>query len=290
MKNIKYLIINKFKKISGRLLLLTTVLFLMIATKGMGQCPGAGVDLQAVSIDPTLATVGIGQTTTITAVMANNGPCVIAAGTANVKISFSAVDLNLGTPLNFTSNCGQWVYLRDVPEGAGATLTHNLFFRNESGAIPVNGPLCFFTFDVKGKKTALTSPVNLSSSVTGDLQKGNQLTNMELKVSGLVFPGALTDFNVTANSCDATLSWKTGSADKVDSFEVEYGTSDIQFTKVGTVSAKNSIPGLAYKYINNQSTGKGYYRLKMIDKSGGFIYSKTISVDTKCIIKKGFAP
>ena len=286
----KHLIMNKFKKTSGRLLLLTTVLLLMTATKGTAQCPAGGVDLQAVSIDPTLSTIGINQTTTITAVMANNGPCVIAAGTANAQVTLSAVDLDLTIPFNFTSNCGQWVYLRDVPEGAGATLTHNLFFRNDAGAIPVNGPLCFFSFDVKGKKAALTSPVNLSSSVTGDLQKGNQLTNMELKVSGLVFAGTFTGFNVTANGCDAILSWKTGSANNIDSFEVEYGTSDIQFTKVGMVYAKNSIPGLPYKYVNNQNTGKGYYRLKMIDKSGRFIYSKIISVDTKCIIKKGFAP
>jgi len=177
---------SKLKTISSRMLVVTLVLFLMTATKGIAQCPGGGVDLQAVSLDPALSTIAIGQATTITAVMANNGPCAIPIGAANVQITMSSVELDLGTPFSFTSNCGQWSYLGNVPGGSGASATHNLFFRNDAGAIPKDGPLCFFAFDVKGKAgtTAPGSFINLASSVPGDLNGANQGTTTFITVSG----------------------------------------------------------------------------------------------------------
>jgi len=278
----KHLIINKFKKTSGRLLLLTTVLFLMTATKGTAQCPGGGVDLQAVSIDPTLATIGINQTTTITAVMANNGPCVVAAGTANAQVTISAVDFDLTIPFNFTSNCGQWVYLGNVPSGSGATLAHNLFFRNDAGTIAVNGPLCFFSFNITGKAVTPGSPINLASSATSDINGANQSTGTFLPVTAFILPVVLADFNVTGNSCNGIVNWKTATEQNVKSFEVQYSTNGTDFTVAGSVLAKNSTSGSVYRYVNNQGTGRGYYRLKVIDIDGQVSYSRIVSADTKC--------
>ena len=279
-KNIKQLNI-KLKKAGSRLLLLTTALILMTVSKVGAQ----DVDLQAVSIDPTLSTIGIGQTGSIVVEMKNNGPSAIPIGEATATVTISSIYLDLGIPFNFVNSCGQWSYLGNVP-GAG---THNLFFQNNAGPIPVNGPACMFQFNIGAKllETPIPSGITLASSLspgatTSDMNGTNQGATSEINVSAFILPVVFSDFNVTASSCNGVLNWKTVSEEKVSIFEVQYSSNGVQFTKVGAVQPKNNASGSAYKYVNDQGTSKGYYRLKIIEVDGQFVYSRIISIDTKC--------
>ena len=271
---------NKLKKACSRLLLLTSALFLLTASKVGAQ----NVDLQAVSIDPTLPTIAVGQTGSIVVAMKNNGPSIIPVGEATVQITLSSVFLNLAIPFNFVDACGQWTYLGNVP-GAG---THNLFFQNNAGPIPVGGPFCSFQFNVGGKAvTAAPSGITLASSLsagatTSDVDGSNQAATTEINVSATVLPVVLADFNVIANSCNGVVNWKTATEDNVKSFEVQYSTNGTLFTAAGTVQAKNASSGSVYKYVNAQGTGRGYYRLKVTDIDGQVSYSRIVSIDTKC--------
>ena len=270
---------NKLKNAGSRLLLLTTALIFMTASKVGAQ----NVDLQAVSIDPTVSTIGVGSTGFIVVSMKNNGPSVIPVGEATATVTLSSVYLNLAIPFGFADACGQWSYLGNVP-GAG---TFNLFFQNNAGPIPVGGAPCSFQFRVAGKAvTPVPSGITLASSLspgatTSDVNGTNQGATTEINVS-MVLPVVLSDFNVTASSCNGVINWKTVSEEKVSSFEVQYSSNGVQFTKVGAVQPKNSASGSAYKYVNDQGTSKGYYRLKIIDVDGQFVYSRIISIDTKC--------
>jgi len=271
---------NKLKKAYSRLALLTTALFFGTVS----QVGAQNVDLQAVSIDPTLPTIGINQVGQIVVAMKNNGPSTIPVGEATVQITLSSVYMKLAIPFNFTDACGQWSYLGNVP-GAG---TLNLFFQNNAGAIPVGGPFCSFQFSVAGNAvTPGPSGITLASSLsagatTSDVDGSNQAATTEINVTATVLPVVLADFNVTASSCNGIVNWKTVTEDKVKQFEVEYSTNGVQFTTAGTVSAKNSVSGSVYRYVNAQGTTKGYYRLKMIDVDGQVSYSRIVSVDTKC--------
>jgi hypothetical protein len=95
-------------------------------------------------------------------------------------------------------------------------------------------------------------------------------------------PVVLADLSVTANSCNGIVNWKTASEQNVKSFEVEYSANGVTFTTAGTVQAKNSTSGSVYKYVNAQGTGRGFYRLKIVDIDGQVSYSRIVSVDTKC--------
>ena len=173
---------NKIQKTGSSLLLFITALIFMTASKLEAQ----SVDLQAVSIDPTIPSLGIGQTGSIVVSMKNNGPGIIPIGEATASVTLSSVYLDLGTPLTFIDACSQWVYLGNVP-GAG---TFNLFFQNNAGAIPVGGAPCNFRFNVKGKlATPAPSGITLSSSLapgatTSDINGTNQSATTEISVTG----------------------------------------------------------------------------------------------------------
>ena len=277
--------INKLKKTGSRALLLPVILCCLIATKGSAQIGCGIVDLQAVSISPDIPVIAKNQTATIFVTMKNNGPfCFIPIGEATAQVSLSSVYFDLAVPFNFVSTCGQWSFVGSFPTPG----SHNLFFRNNAGPIPVGGPFCGFQFNIGGKAiTPVPSTISLASSLHAtatntDGDGSNQAATADVLVSFSVLPVSLADFSVTASSCNGVLNWRTLSEDKVKNFEIEYSNNGVQFTKVGAVQSKNSATGSTYKYVNNQGTAKGFYRLKVVDIDGQFSYSRIVSVDTKC--------
>ncbi len=288
---------SMFKKKRSSMLLMTALFFFISETKGRAQSGCFNVDLQAVAITPDISETGIGKTFTIFVTMKNNGPCIIPVGEATAQITIDSNNFRLGNPINFIAECDQWTYLGDFP-GAG---THNLFFRNNRGPIPVSGPFCGFKFNVKGKaSTGVPSIITLTSSLhkeatTSDGYGNNQSVTANVSVSvtgsgsGKTPPVIISDFKISANNCNAILNWVSSRDSKVDSFIVEHSANGIQFAKLGEVVFTNTAAPV-YEYINDQGNGKGYYRVGAKSKDGRITYSIIQSIDTKCIIKKGFVP
>lgn len=277
-------------RMSSRLLLLFFFSGTVTWLNAQDRC--IKVDLQGVSIDPVPATAEVGQTATVMVVMKNNGPCTIPKGEGTAQVTLDANILDLGTPLNFTDICGQWTYLGVISENG----YHNLFFQTNEAEIPAGGKFCFFQFDVKVKKwikdpTLITMGSSLSATATtADLDGKNQSAGTELRISASPLPFVLAEFNAGSEGCNAILGWKTSAEKNVTAFEVEQSTDGHQFTKVGSVPAKNAGGGSDYQFTYNQGDGVAYYRLKVIEKSGPAQHSKLIVLDTKCGVKKGFAP
>lgn len=291
---------NKIKESYGKLLLFFFIFLLAIKGTGSGQClpdtPKA--DLQAVSIDPSSLEISPVGTIQLVIEMKNNGPCVIPMGEASFTVTFPDTYIQPGVPLNVTNVCGpnRWQLFNQTQAGG----FYSLIFRNSGEVIPVGGVACPISFDIRGKGIVTTKPISisLSSSLTalaktGDLNVLNQSISLKLNVGANTSPIPaliITDFNVKANECNAVLTWKTSSNNIADSFEVEYGINETAFTRVGVLQNKNSNSnsGSTYEYVKDQGNSKGYYRLKIFEKGGKFSYSKTVSINTKCIIKKGF--
>jgi hypothetical protein len=123
------------------------------------------------------------------------------------------------------------------------------------------------------------------SSSQGNASNTDDNSTTSLTVS-FVTPVVLDDITAVGNSCNGVLNWKTVSEQNIDRFEIEYGANVFSFALVGTVTAKNNPTGSTYQYVNAQGTGRGFYRLKMIDRDGRVEYSKIVTVDTKCNGKK----
>jgi len=93
---------------------------------------------------------------------------------------------------------------------------------------------------------------------------------------GGTLPITLSEFVVTKNSCTANLNWKTSSELNSDRFEIEVATTGNPVYGLATTvyAAGSSSTVKAYQYSYPMQPGVTYYfRLKMIDKNGSFIYS-----------------
>ena len=87
----------------------------------------------------------------------------------------------------------------------------------------------------------------------------------------------LLDFNATlTRDKNVLLNWKAYADNEAAGFEVERSTDQNGWEKIGTVNLNTSAFTADYSLLDQQPvTGKSYYRLKMIEKSGSSRYSNT---------------
>ncbi|MEO7309585.1 MAG: DNRLRE domain-containing protein [Chitinophagaceae bacterium] len=92
-------------------------------------------------------------------------------------------------------------------------------------------------------------------------------------VAGL--PLTLNDFFASKEAGTIALSWTTASEMHTSHFELERSADGRVFEKIGTVHATgNSNSLLHYSFIDiNPIKGLGYYRMKMVDTDGKWVYS-----------------
>lgn len=92
---------------------------------------------------------------------------------------------------------------------------------------------------------------------------------------------AVNGFEGTADKCSAVLNWQSSEVQASRKFYVEYSTDGMSFNTVGSVGSDEGRAGY-YSFAYNQVSGKGYYRLRMMDESGKSTYSQIITVRTDC--------
>lgn len=97
----------------------------------------------------------------------------------------------------------------------------------------------------------------------------------------VVVPLTLLSFKaIDETGYSATLQWKTAGESNTHSFEVEESVDGIVYKKIGLVPAVGSGDNT---YLNkvNLPAAVNYYKLKMIDKDGQFVYSGVVVVKRK---------
>ena len=102
--------------------------------------------------------------------------------------------------------------------------------------------------------------------------------------AGLVYAASELQYFTAKNESDSILlEWKTGSEENLARFEVERSASEPNnFVSVGSVTA---IGSNSYYYFRDETSNMQtpmapiyYYRLKLVDSGGNYIYSQTITV------------
>ena len=97
-----------------------------------------------------------------------------------------------------------------------------------------------------------------------------------------VLPVTINDIDGTTDGCNATIKWSYSNERNLNHFEIESSTNGIDFSKLSKVELSSAISQGNFATTLNQGTGKTFYRLKIIDNDGSFIYSKVIRVVTNC--------
>ncbi len=91
-------------------------------------------------------------------------------------------------------------------------------------------------------------------------------------------PISISFFTVTTNNKSIQTNWHTSTELNTSHFIIQHSTDGSSFTDIGTVKAIGSGANEYSFKDNNPTLGINYYRLKSVDKDGGFSYSKIVSV------------
>ncbi|MBS1597576.1 MAG: IPT/TIG domain-containing protein [Bacteroidetes bacterium] len=90
---------------------------------------------------------------------------------------------------------------------------------------------------------------------------------------------ALIQFNVLLNGLLAELQWQTRNEQNISSYEIERSGDSTLFSAIGTFQAKNDSGINNYFFTDSLPLySTNYYRLKIINQSGAYMYSNIISV------------
>ena len=199
------------------------------------------------------------------------------------------------------------VYIR-TKSGEGRWSITNLkdFLVDENPAYPVApsapgnlvyGEYFFDTDPGRGNGTPITftpgvtlSNITISVNV-GSLPNGNHtffmrtlddwsLTGYQTFLKGNPLPLRLLSFYAKNGERSVTLEWKTDNELNTDHFDVERSADGIHFSKIGTVPAANQSGIQSYTLNDVQPIeGKGFYRLKQVDRDAKFEYTKVVAVN-----------
>jgi len=95
-----------------------------------------------------------------------------------------------------------------------------------------------------------------------------------------VLPVTLLDFSAKLNGTKVDLNWKTANEVNTSHFVIERSNDGLTFIPIGNAAAKGSLSAVTnYDAVDPvPAKGLNYYRLKMVDKDGSFVYSKTIII------------
>lgn len=125
-----------------------------------------------------------------------------------------------------------------------------------------------------------TSPADYGT-YTVTVTNSNGCTATASASVGVPLPVKLLSFKGAGQGCQAQLAWEIGAGERgFQRFDVQYSADGRNFAVVGQVERNPYNDKYSFSYT--QASGKGYYRLKIIDLGGKATYSEVAAVSTVC--------
>jgi hypothetical protein len=123
--------------------------------------------------------------------------------------------------------------------------------------------------------------INNSASIYFDYNSPVETKINTTTVEDITLPLQLLSFTAQRNYKTNLLKWSTSNEINTDRFEIERSNDSRNFIKIGSVRAiSNGKTKNDYAFTDAQpSKALNYYRLKMIDKDGKFVYSAIKSIN-----------
>ncbi|MFZ1528356.1 MAG: T9SS type A sorting domain-containing protein [Ferruginibacter sp.] len=193
---------------------------------------------------------------------------VTGSSSANVPGSTTyECDIN-GTSMGVSHD---WLSMAGFANLSNARLTVNW-----GSFIPVNGQS--FTILTCAGRTGQFASVNIPPIPGRIFVVIYNPTSVVIQTTSIV-PLRLLDFsgNIT-QSGQANLLWQTIHETNAAGYEIQDSDDGINFSKAGSVPAKNSTNIENYSFSIVQKKSKTFYRLKMMDRDGQFTYSNIIQL------------
>lgn len=126
--------------------------------------------------------------------------------------------------------------------------------------------------------TVTSDPANTAAN-TVTASGLDQLNMYTLAETGAVLPVHLLNFNAALINKQSLLNWSSDNEFNLDRYEIERSTDGVHFTSVASVTGNGGSNAQYYTYTDaNTANGINYYRLKVVDVNGKFVYSKVVLV------------
>jgi hypothetical protein len=205
--------------------------------------------------------------------------CAYPAGTIDVVVEFyppsspNAV-INYNGPATFTS--GKFTFTWN----AASRLLYGTNNQAMGGGL---GNVQNVLVPVMATKLGSGIPygMQLQTTYTSDDVTNNYKEVFVNVVPAVVLPVKLESIDGLSDKCNAQLKWSTSNETNLSKFEIEVSKNGVDFDRAGTIKPSSSNAG-NYQFNTTQSSGKSYYRLKIIDRDGSFTYSKVVPISTSC--------
>lgn len=120
---------------------------------------------------------------------------------------------------------------------------------------------------------ALTARGTFTSEVVSTFVSASGVCAAKAQQTYKVLPVTIVEFKGKQVNGTNELTWKTANEISLQQFEVEKSTDGRTFEKIGQVAARNA--GL-YSFNDNKATAASYYRLKLANTDGSFLYSPVV--------------
>jgi hypothetical protein len=246
---------------------------------------GDGTDLRTLTISaPATATDAYATAWISGSPSGNLDPTLPNAGSHDIT--------SVVTPITMVSSIGQWDWqvggnIGATGTGVGLIITVSIPDMTAfSPAIQLrlagwNGTAWV---DLSGGPTASGNTEN--STLSGTMIAG--ITAIGIATTGNILPLHLKSFQSQEKDCAAFLNWATTNELNTDHFEIQQSNDGSLYKTAGIVTAKNTYQENNYSFTINQISGINYYRLKIIDKDGRFIYSPVEVVKSNCSLNKDY--
>ena len=227
-----------------------------------------------------------------------NSPNAFNPGNIGIELTSAA---NLGSTIikrgdkeQTTSNGGKSIlrYYDIIPTnntGLNATVK---FYYNDAELNGINEPeLNMFASSNGGATWILLGKDGSDISNNWVLKNGIDHFNRLTLASNInnALPLKLISFSVQYINNSTRLQWQTSSEQNTSHFSIERSSDGINFSSIGNVNAAGNSSILKNYEFNDPQSNKGlnYYRLKMVDVDGKYIYSKVlvIKIDGKSILQ-----
>jgi hypothetical protein len=102
------------------------------------------------------------------------------------------------------------------------------------------------------------------------------------KSGTVVLATSILSFNATKIPAGNKLNWTIDEAFDYNSFQVERSADGINFTKIATLNAVDFANLKSFEFTDANGYGdKSFYRVKVLEKDGSTIYTKTIAINNK---------
>lgn len=198
------------------------------------------------------------------------------AGSANSTVAsddFNSTPLNTAVSSNVKNNDSD-------PQGNTQTVTAQTTTIPGKGTLVLNTSGAYTFTPVSGFRGPVIYPYETCDN--GAPAVCTNATLYLLVYPSFTLPLNITRFTATTDNANTRITWQTENQVNVDRFEIERsGINSTDYRVVGIVPVNNSVSG-TYSFTDLHARNfitKGYYRLKVIDKDGRFMYSRIALVN-----------